>query len=202
MWDVQLYNQQEIELQGLVAEGMHWDSSTVRIEQAEPLRANMGGFKDPSPAEFGFVREYHIFTTKKLSATAINQLFLTVTPLLPGMVGTDLNENQLVFAVAREYTSYSNLATDGATFAGDARVTPTYENILGNGYPVAQGRIYYTRAVRCWLNASSAAILPLPLLQLLDVPPARVSLMGEIVKPKNFNDHMAVLANNEGLGSW
>lgn len=199
-WDVQLYNQQEIEIQGLVAEGMHWDSNTVRIEQAEPLRANLGTWKDPSPALYGFIREYHIFTTKKLTSAEINQLFPIVTPLLPGMVGSALNENQLIFAVAREYTSYQNMVNDYA-FKNDWRVTPTYENILGNGYPVAQGRIFYTRAVRCWLDATSAAVANYAL-QGLDVPPTRVSLMGKVVKPKNFNDHMAVLANNEGIGSW
>jgi hypothetical protein len=200
-WDVQLYNQQEIELQGLVAEEMHWDSNTVRIEQAEPMRANLGGFKDLTAAPYGFIREYHIFTTKKMSDSEIDALFALATPILPGMVGSTLNENQLVFAVAREYTSYANLVTDGLTFGNDWRVTPTYENILGNGYPVAQGRIFYTRAVRCYLNAAGAAG-PDYVFQGLDVPPARASLMGQIVKPKNFNDHMAVLANNEGLGSW
>lgn len=181
---------------------MHWDSNTVRIEQAEPLRANMGTFKDSDPADYGFVREYHIFTTKKMGQTEINQLLGPLqTPLIPGMVGTTLNENQLIYAVAREYTSYNNLNQDGTTFQNDWRVTPTYENILGNGYPVAQGRIFYTRAVWCWLNADGAAA-PNYRFQGIDVPPARVSLMGQVVKPKNFNDHMAVLANNEGLGSW
>lgn len=180
---------------------MHWDSNTVRIEQAEPLRANFGGFKDTNPAEYGFAREYHLFTTKKLDQTELNKLFATVTPILPGMVGSELNENQLVFGVTREYTSYNNLVTDAQTFQGDWRLTQTYENILGNGYPVGQGRIYYLRVVRCWLNAAGAGGTDY-VFQGLDVPPARVSLMGQIVKPKNFNDHMAVLANNEGIGTW
>jgi hypothetical protein len=200
-WKVQLYNQQEIELQGLVAEQMHWDSNTVRIEQAEPLRANMGGFKDTHPAAYGFVREYHIFTTKKVDSDMLNDMFQLSNPLLPGMNGSLLNENQLIYGVAREYTSYSNLNQDGTTFKEDWRVTPTYENILGNGYPVAQGRIFYTRAIYCWLNATGASSTGY-IFQGIDVPAARVSLMGQVVKPKNFNDHMAVLANNEGLGSW
>lgn len=200
-WNVQCFNQQEIELQGLVAEDLHWNSNTVRIEQAEPSRAFFGAFKDPNPAEYGFLREYHIFTTKKMDSDMLNDLFQLQNPMMPGMVGSVLNENQLVFGVARESSSVANLKTDGVTFANDWRLMPTYENILGNGYPVAQGRIFYTRAVYCWLNAAGGGGAD-GLFQGLDMPQARVSLVGETVKPKNFNDHMAVLANNEGIGNW
>jgi len=183
---------------------MHWDSSTVRIESSEPMRANMGSYKDTSPAAYGFVREYHVFTTKKLSQGDLNGLFRLQNPLMPGMPLSSKTENQLIFGVAREYTSYQNLVTDGLTFDEDWRLTPTYENIIGNGYPVAQGRIFYTRLVWCWLNSGSGVAPPAGMgnAQGIDIPAARVSLMGRVVKPANFNDHMAVLANNEGIGSW
>ena len=90
LWEVQLFNQQEIELQGLVAEDLHWDSETVRIEQAEPARAFFGAFKDPYPAEYGFMREYHLFTTKKMDTTALTALLDLQNPLIPGMLGSSL----------------------------------------------------------------------------------------------------------------
>lgn len=205
-WAVELYNRQEIELQGLVAEDLHWDSETVRIEQAEPARGFFGAFKDPDPAAYGYMREWHIFTTKKLSDDELDAVFRSptaVAPMMPGMAGSTLNENQLIFGVAREYTSIENTKADGVTFQQDWRLQPTYENIIGNGYPVAQGRIYYTRTVQCWLEGAGYIVTPVPSLpQGIDIPRARVSLMGKTVKPKNFNDHMAVLANNEGIGSW
>jgi len=161
-WEVKLYNQQPIEIQGLVAGEKHWDSSAIRIEAAELLTLQ--------------------------------------NPIMVGFSDSNLTENQLVFGLAREYTGLSNMFTDG-NFGNDGRLSLSYENVMGTGTPVAQGRIWYTRMIYCWLNAAGGSATSSPP-QFIDIPATRASLVGEVVKPKNTLDHFQVLANNEGIGSW
>jgi hypothetical protein len=200
-WEVKLYNQQPIEIQGLVAGDMHFKSNAIRIESAEQAKAQIGVYKDPFPAAYGFVREYHVFTTKKMDDTNILNLANLANPFMPGFNGSSLNENQLVFGLAREYTSLSNFNTDPSVFVNDGRLSLSYENVIGSGVPVAQGRIWYTRIVYCWMNAAGGSNPASPP-QFLDMPATRASLVGEVVKPQNNIEHFQVLANNEGIGSW
>ncbi len=205
--EIKLYNEQELSLQGLVAGEQQFTSASIRIEQPEPMRACMGMQKDTNAAPYGFVREYHLFTTKKLSSGEMGRIFSTNNPTLPGFTSaagtsSELNENQLVYGLCREYNSIQNLVAVGqTTFAQDWRLTPSYENVCGNGYPVAQDRIYYTRLVYCWMNPTTQTSTSTSLVQGLDVPYCRASLIGTISKP-NFNGYMATLANNEAIGSW
>ncbi len=199
-WEVKLYNQQPIEIQGLVAGEMHFDSSAIRIESAEQAKAMFGAWKDSFPAAYGFLREYHVFTTKKMDDTNILNLANLQNPFMPGFSGSSLNENQLIFGLAREYATLSGSTNDN-TFVNDGRLIMNYENVIGNGVPVAQGRIWYTRIVYCWLNAAGGADPTSPP-QFVDLPATRASLIGEVIKPKNTLEHFQVLANNEGIGSW
>lgn len=199
-WEVKLYNQQPIEIQGLVAGEKHWDSSAIRIEAAEQAKALFGIWKDTAPAAFNFLREYHVFSTKKLTNAEILDLLTLQNPIMVGFSDSNLTENQLVFGLAREYTGLSNMFTDG-NFGNDGRLSLSYENVMGTGTPVAQGRIWYTRMIYCWLNAAGGSATSSPP-QFIDIPATRASLVGEVVKPKNTLDHFQVLANNEGIGSW
>jgi len=203
---VQLYNKQTISLQGLVAGEQQFISASLRVEQAEPLRCNMGMNKDANAAPYGFVREYHLFTTEELNDDDLTQIFNLTNPTLPGMVTTAgtasrLNENQLIYGIAREYNSIMNMASPGETFNEDWRVVPSFENVLGNGYPVAQSLVHYTRLIYCWMNPTTATTTEFSTVQGLDVPAARASLIGVIDKP-NFQEYLATLANNEAIGSW
>lgn len=203
---IMLYNKQTISLQGLVAGEQQFISASLRVEQSEPIRCNMGMNKDPNAAPYGFVREYHLFTTEELNDTDLTQIFNLTNPTLPGMTTTAgsssrLNENQLVYGIAREYNSIMNMASPGDTFAEDWRVVPSFENVLGNGYPVAQSVVHYTRLVYCWMNPTTVTSTTTTIVQGLDVPAARASLIGVIDKP-NFQEYLATLANNEAIGSW
>ena len=203
---VQLYNKQTISLQGLVAGEQQFISASLRVEQAEPIRCSMGMMKDPNASPYGFVREYHLFTTEELNDDDLTQIFSLTNPTLPGMTTTAgtssrLNENQLVYGIAREYNSILNMTGVGTTFSDDWRVVPSFENVLGNGYPVAQSVVHYTRLVYCWMNPTTTANSATSIIQGLDVPAARASLIGVIDKP-NFQEYLATLANNEAIGSW
>jgi len=203
---VELYNKQTISLQGLVAGEQQFISASLRVEQAQPLRCNMGMNKDPYAAPYGFVREYHLFTTEELNDDDLTQIFNLTNPTLPGMVtapgsASRLNENQLIYGLAREYNSIMNMASPGETFNEDWRVVPSFENVLGNGYPVAQSLVHYTRLIYCWMNPTTAVTVTGSTVQGLDIPAARASLIGVIDKP-NFQEYLATLANNEAIGSW
>lgn len=199
-WEVKLFSQQPLEIQGLTKGDMHFKSNAIRIESAEQAKAMFGAWKDTAPAAYGFLREYHVFTTKKMDTTNILNLANLQNPFMPGFSGSSLNENQLIFGLAREYTTISGSTNDNM-FVNDGRLIMNYENVIGSGVPVAQGRIWYTRIVYCWLNAAGGTSLASPP-QFIDMPATRASLVGEIVKPQNNLEHFQVLANNEGIGSW
>jgi hypothetical protein len=199
-WEVKMYSQQPIEIQGLTKGDMHFKSNAIRIESAEQAKAMFGAWKDPFPAQYGFLREYHVFTTKKMDTNNILNLANLQNPFMPGFSGSSLNENQLIFGLAREYTTLSGSTNDNQ-FVNDGRLVLNYENVLGSGVPVAQGRIWYTRIFYCWLNAAGGSAPESPP-QFVDMPATRASLVGEVVKPQNTLEHFQVLANNEGIGSW
>jgi len=199
-WEVKMYSQQPIEIQGLTKGDMHFKSNAIRIESAEQAKAMFGAWKDIEPANYGFLREYHVFTTKKMDTNNILNLANLQNPFMPGFSGSSLNENQLIFGLAREYTTISGSTNDNM-FVNDGRLILNYENVLGSGVPVAQGRIWYTRIFYCWLNAAGGSNPASPP-QFVDMPATRASLVGEVVKPQNTLEHFQVLANNEGIGSW
>jgi len=204
--EVRLYNKQVIDIAGLVADEQSFTAASIRVEQPEPVRASLGINKDINAAPYGFVREYHLFTTEELNGDDFLQIFNLINPTLPGFTSTagvssQMNENQLIYGLCREYNSILNFASPGDTFAQDWRLTPSYENVIGNGYPVAQSKIHYTRIVYCWMNPTTQVSSGASIVQGLDVPYARASLIGTIRKP-NFQEYLATLANNEAIGSW
>ena len=87
-WEVKLYSQQPIEIQGLVAGEKHWESSAIRIEAAEQAKAMFGAWKDSAPAPYGFLREYHAFTTKKMDTNNILNLANLQNPIMVGFSGS------------------------------------------------------------------------------------------------------------------
>lgn len=198
-----LYNQQVIDIGGSNITGKFWDSQTIRVEQGESLRASLGIYKDVQPSKYGFVRSYHMFTTKEMTFAQIAKLGSLTQPNIPSFERDEFEENQVIYGLCEEYESDQGYNTTNVFYL-DWRMRKSFNNIIGNGYPVAQSRIFYTRVVFCTFNPTgydptNPALSPL---QGIDIPACRVSLVGQMRKPKNFNDEMAITANNEGIGSW
>ncbi len=202
---IQLYNKQRIDISGLTIDEDMWKSTAIRVEQAEPVRGNFGDARNSTNASiYGFLREYHLFTTKELDDTDLQLMFNLTNPTLPSFTTTNgissqLNENQLIYGICNEFNSMQNIVS-GELFNLDWRLVPAYSNVIGSGAAVAQDHIYYTRVVFCYMNPTDQS--PASAIQGIDIPAARVSLIGSVVSPTNQNDLFATLANNSGVVSW
>jgi len=205
---IQLYNKQRIDISGLTIDEKMWKSTAIRVEQPEPVRGNFGqsktvGIANPSP--YGFLREYHLFTTKELEdVTDLALMFNLTNPTLPSFTSqngtsSQLNENQLIYGICNEYNSMQNVVAT-PEFALDWRLVPSYSNVIGSGAAVAQDYIYYTRVIYCYMDSTDTT--PPERVQGIDIPYARVSLIGSVVEPTSQNDLFATLANNSGVVSW
>jgi hypothetical protein len=205
---IPLYNQQRIDISGLTVDEKMWKSTAIRVEQPEPVRGNFGqsktaGLANPSP--YGFLREYHLFTTKELDPDIDIAVMMNLTnPTLPTFTSANgtssrLNENQLIYGICNEYNSMQNVVAT-PEFALDWRLVPSYSNVIGSGAAVAQDHIYYTRVIYCFMDSTDQS--PPERVQGIDIPYCRVSLIGSVVEPTNQNDLFATLANNSGVVSW
>lgn len=202
---IELYNTQRIDISGLTMDELLWKSHAIRIEQPEPVRGNFGINKSlGNPSDYGFLREYHLFTTIPLTDVELGKMFNLTNPTLPSFTSTngvssDLNENQLIYGVCNEYNSMQNVAFSDF-FNLDWRLPQSYSNVIGQGAAVGQQYIYYTRIIYCIADATDTS--PATYIQGIDIPYCRASLVGQVVKPTNQNDLFATLANNTGEVSW
>jgi hypothetical protein len=204
---IPLYNKQRIDISGLTIDEKMWKSTAIRIEQPEPVRGNFGIGKatgQGNPSTYGFLREYHLFTTKELDDDDIGLIMNLTNPTLPSFTSTNgvsskLNENQLIYGICNEYNSMQNV-TLALEFSQDWRLVPSYSNVIGSGAAVAQDHIYYTRLIYCFMDSTDTT--PPEYIQGIDIPYCRASLIGSVVDPASQNDLFATLANNSGVVSW